>query len=435
MIQVNTLFIAFLALYVAQTLCALGLERLNLRFMKKHGNQVPPSFEGFIDGPTLARSNAYAAARTRLGAVEELTGQSILLAVIVSGFLPALEGQIRHWEMGSISGGLLFLLVPAAILTLAELPFDYYGSFVIEQQFGFNRSTVKLWIVDHLKSAAIALVLFVVVLSLLLGTIELAPGTWWFWGFLVVSAVQILLVVLYPVLIAPLFNKFEPVRDELLAKKIKNLLEGNGIRVKKILEMNAGVRSRHTNAYFTGLGKTKQVVLYDTLLESHSHQEILAVLAHELGHLKRRHILKQLLLFEASLLAALYVTHLLIDWPALYATFGFDPPRAYAGLFLLGILWQKAGFFLKPCYTAVSRRFEREADLFSLQFMGSSGPLLAALKRLAADNLSNLRPHPLYVWFHYSHPPLLERTASLEEAEGFAGDPEPSESDHLETGS
>jgi len=435
MIQVNTLFIAFLTLYISQTVCAVVMERLNLRFMKKHGSGVPTSFEGFLDDAALARSNAYAAARSRLGTVQDIVGQSILLAVIVSGFLVGLEGQIQQWKLGNIAGGLLFLLVPALISAVAELPFDYHETFVIEQKYGFNRSTVGLWVTDHVKSAAIALVLFVVLVSPLIRIMDTAPDTWWFWGFLVVSAVQVLLVVLYPVFIAPLFNKFEPVRDELLAKKIKTLMEDHGVRVKKILQMNAEVRSRHTNAYFTGLGRTKQVVLYDTLLESHSHQEILAVLAHELGHLKCRHIPKQLLLFEASLLAALFASYQLINRPELYTTFGFESARPYVGLFLLGIVWQKAGFFLKPLYMAIARRYEQEADDFSLRFIGSPGPLLAALKRLAADNLSNLRPHPLYVWFHYSHPPLLERTARLEKAEAATNGPVSSEPHRLETGS
>ena len=217
-------------------------------------------------------------------------------------------------------------------------------------------------------------------------------------------------------MIAPLFNKFEPVRDEALAGKIQALMAENGIRVKKILQMDAGVRSRHTNAYFTGIGKTKQIVLFDTLLASHTQEEILAVLAHEAGHFRRKHVLKQLAIFEAFFLVAFYLTSLLIEWPPLYAAFGFSAPVTYAGLFLAGIVWQKAGFFLQPVYMAISRHFERQADIFAVNMIGTSAPMTTALRRLAADNLSNLNPHPLYVRFHYSHPPITERVSILEKA-------------------
>ena len=194
-------------------------------------------------------------------------------------------------------------------------------------------------------------------------------------------------------------------------------MEHNGMRVKHLFQMDASLRSRHTNAYFTGLGKTKQVVLFDTLIEAHPRDEILAVLAHELGHFKGKHIIKGLFLFEVALLSGLAVTSLFLSWPPLYSAFGFVNAQPYAGLFVIGIFWQKVGFFLQPAAMALSRRFEREADRFAVRAMASSRPLAAALKRTAADNLSNLSPHPLYVRFHYSHPPLIERIERLERPE------------------
>lgn len=417
MAQISYFLIFFLVLYIAQTLAVMWLERLNLMHMRKYGRSVPPFFEGFIDAPGLARIEAYSTAKSHLSCLRELVSESLLLVLILSGFLAFLEGLTVKWDLHAVPAGLFFFLVPGAILYAVELPFGWYDSFVVEEKFGFNRSTPRLWIADHLKSTLLGGCLMALLLSALIWMIQVSPLNWWLWGFAVISAVQISLAVLYPVLIAPLFNRFEPVQDELLAKKIRTVMEENGIRLKKILQMNAGIRSRHTNAYFTGLGKTKQVVLYDTLLESHTHQEILAVLAHELGHLKKKHILKQTLIFEASLLIAFYLSYRMLTWPVLYSSFGFDPRHTYIGLFILGVLWQKAGFFVQPFYMAVSRRFERQADLFSLKILKTPAPLLSALKRLAADNMSNLRPHPLYVRFHYSHPPLLERAALLEKAD------------------
>jgi len=179
------------------------------------------------------------------------------------------------------------------------------------------------------------------------------------------------------------------------------------------MQMDAGVRSRHTNAYFTGIGKTKQIVLFDTLIESHTPEEILAVLAHEAGHYRKKHVQKQLIIFSVISLAGFYATWLFIQWPLLFHTFGFSRPLPYVGLFLAGLFWQRAGFFLQPLYLALSRRFEREADIFAVNMLGSPDAMVGAMKRLAADNLSNLNPHPLYVWFHYSHPPVVERVAGL----------------------
>ena len=416
MAQFNYFSILFLVFYVGQTIVFLWLERLNLKYIRSHRGGIAHPFEDVIDRSTMARMEAYSASTSHLNSLRDLVSQSVLLILILSGFLTFLDGLAGRWGLGAVPAGLIFFLVPMAILFVIGLPFGWYNSFVIEERFGFNRSTPRLWFTDVVKSTLISGFLLSLLLSILIWTIGISPRGWWLWGFVAVSAIQILLAGLYPVLIAPLFNKFEPVRDELLAKKIRTVMEEGGIRTRKIVQMNAGVRSRHTNAYFTGLGKAKQVVLYDTLIESHTHQEILAVLAHELGHLKKRHIMKSIFLAEACLLVAFYVGYRLFNLPVLYSTFGFNAHHCAAGLFVLGVMWVKTGFFLQPFFMAVSRRFERQADLFSVGLLKSPAPLLAALKRLAADNLSNLRPHPVYVWFHYSHPPLMERAALLETA-------------------
>ncbi|NLJ28847.1 MAG: M48 family metallopeptidase [Deltaproteobacteria bacterium] len=414
MLQVNYILTSFLAIYILQFIFSFWLERINLEYMKRYGSRVPLFFEGILTEEKLSQITAYTRAKTRLGLVSDLTSQAILLALILSGFMPALGNRLEDAQFHFILSGFLFFMIPGFILYLAELPFDYYHSFVVEEKFGFNRSTLVLWIMDHVKSGMISIILFALLLSAVLSVIRISPTLWWLWAFLIVSAVQLTLVVLYPILIAPIFNKFEPIQDEELSEKIKNLMEENGIKVKKILQMDAGLRSRHTNAYFTGIGKTKQIVLFDTLIESHSHEEILSVLAHEVGHFKAKHVPKQLLFFELSMLVGFYLTYRLMEWPLMYSTFGFHTSQVYAGLFIIGILWQKAGFFLQPFYTALSRRFERQADLFASSFLKTPDFLIAALKKIALDNLSNLTPHPLYVVFHYSHPPLVERIGLLE---------------------
>jgi STE24 endopeptidase len=222
---------------------------------------------------------------------------------------------------------------------------------------------------------------------------------------------------LYPIAIAPLFNRYEPVRNEDLKDRIISLMEKAGLRVKGVYQVDASRRSRHSNAYFTGIGRTKRIVLYDTLLGSHGTDEILSVLAHEVGHWKRRHVLKQLLFIEVASLVVFYVLYRLLQWPLLYGTFGFAQTVPYAGLFVVGALLKPIPFFLTPVGSAVSRRFEREADDYAFSLTGTAVPLAAALKRLAKENLANLHPHPLYAWFYYSHPPLAERIARLQSME------------------
>jgi STE24 endopeptidase len=245
--------------------------------------------------------------------------------------------------------------------------------------------------------------------------VRYAGNTWWIWAWLIFFFFQLLMSVLYPTVIAPIFNKFIPVKDDDLAQKIKELSDREGLTIKGIFQMDAARRSRHTNAYFSGLGKAKRIVLYDTLLESHEGDEILAVLAHEIGHLKRGHIKKQLVIIGIVSFALFFMASRMIQWDSMYNSFGFSVMPAYVGLFLISILWEPVGFFLSPLSASISRRFEREADSHAFRVLKTSGSFIRALKKMARDNLSNLRPHLLYVWFNYSHPPLMERIKNLED--------------------
>jgi STE24 endopeptidase len=251
------------------------------------------------------------------------------------------------------------------------------------------------------------------ILWLLLASMVHGGEAWWVWAWMMVGGFELMMLWLYPVVIAPLFNKFEPIENLGLVERIKNLMEKVGLRVKGVLKMDAGKRSKHTNAYFTGIGKTKRIVLFDTLLESHPEEEIVAVLAHEVGHWKRKHVLKQIILLEALSFAVFYIVSKLLKWPLLYQTFGFEEPTVYIGIFLTGALLSPLGYFAQPFEAAISRKFEREADDFVLELTKAAEPMRDALKRLASDNLSNLIPHPLYAWFYYSHPPLVERIERL----------------------
>lgn len=414
MIQWNTLLISFLAVFVFRSLFQLALSCINVSHLRRHGSQVPPVFQEAVDKERLSRMVAYTADSNRFGIVARLFDQGVVLLIILSGFLPWLVERIATLNLGFIGGGLVFFAVLAVIDQVLGVPFDLYGTFVIEDRYGFNTKTVKLWLIDWLKGLAIAGVLGGILIFFLLALVHNFRGTWWILAWAGISLFELLAMWLYPVLIAPLFNKFEPIADKDLEKRIADLLRKGGLAVKGVFQMDAGKRSRHTNAYFTGLGKTKRIVLFDTLLESHPVEEILSVLAHEAGHWMKKHVVKQLILLEIVSLIGLFIVAKLINWGLLYQTFGFLEKITYVGLFLVPVLLSPLAYFLRPLGSSLLRRFERQADDLAVELMGTAGPMRDSLVRLSADNLANLVPHPFFSWFHYSHPPPVERIERLE---------------------
>lgn len=413
MIPIDSFMTVFLAAYLFTAVVDTGLDLLNARHLKTRGGRVPEGFEGLLDPEKLQRMEEYSLAHARVGLVESIAGRACFLGVILSGLIPAFQQTLAN--LGMLPGGLLFFAVIGLTAALLDLPFGWYRVFSIEERFGFNTRSLGLWVLDLLKSLALSLVLGGALLSLVLLVILHAGRSWWLWAWGVYFCFQFLILVLYPVLIAPLFNTFTPMEDHPLAARIRDLAERQGLRVKGVFRMDAGKRSRHTNAYLAGLGKTKRIVLFDTLLEAHGDEEILAVLAHEIGHLKKRHMLKQLILSGAASAGLFCLAAAAMAWPGLYESFGFSASTPYVGLLLVGFLWAPLGFFLSPLPMALSRRFEKAADEYGARVMGGPEALIGALKRMVVDNLSNLFPHPLYVLFHYAHPPVPQRIARLSE--------------------
>lgn len=415
MVQFNTLMIFYLALFLLSVLGRFLLTRLNIGHLRCFGNRIPEVFRGRIDGDTLTRMRDYTVDSSRFASVEGLTGDVVTLVVLLSGFLPWLVTSLGGLKLPFVPTGLLFFGVLAVISGLASLPFSLYGTFVIEKRYGFSTISFQLWLIDLVKGIVITIVLMGILLSAFLSLMFYAPGSWWLWVWLVYASFQMLMVWLYPLVIAPLFNRYEPVGSESLREAIVAMMARVGLKTEGVFQVDEGKRSRHSNAYFTGLGATKRIVLYDTLLASHSDDEILAILSHEIGHWKKRHVLKQLLFMEAAALFVFYLAWRLIGWDMLYRTFGIEQVVPFVGLLLLAVLFEPLTFFLTPIASLVLRRFEREADDFSRHLMGDKAAALAeALKRLAKDNLANLHPHPLYAGFYYTHPPLVERIARIE---------------------
>jgi len=409
----KVLIILFLVLFIGRIVCRYFLQQLNIRDLKIYGKVIPPVFRDEIDEATLAKMVDYTYDNSRLTAKENLTSDVIELAILFL-LLPILVGWIVGLNLHIIWQALIFFGLLALIGGIVGLPFELYDTFVLEKKYGFSTITWHLWITDLIKSLILSAIIMTIMISSFMAFIYYLPASWWFWAWVFFTLFEIILLWLYPVLIAPLFNKFEPIKDEALREKINALMDKAALKTKGIYQVDEGKRSKHTNAYFTGIGKTKRIVLYDTLLSSHTPDEIIAVLAHEIGHWKKKHILKQLSFMIITSLVLLYFIYLIVNWSFLYSAFGLKVTPVYAGLFLVSLYLSSAGYFLSPLGAAVMRRYEREADKTAWELTGTSEPMISALKRLAKDNLTNLHPHPLYVWFYYSHPPLIERIEYLQ---------------------
>ena len=407
MISFTPLLVTYLSIYVISSLADLAIDFINSRQLKIRGDTVPEVFKEVIDEEKLAKINHYTIDNTKISVVRSVVGKLLFLSIILSGFLPFVVSFLKDFHV--IPAGLIFFAIPGLIAALVDLPFDYIHIFKIEEKYGFNTRTLKTWLSDILKSLIITVILGGILLSLLLAIIRYGGTFWWLWAWLVFFLFQLLMSALYPTVIAPIFNRFTPIQNQELAEKIKDLSNKEGLSIKGIFQMDAARRSRHTNAYFSGLSKTKRIVLYDTLLESHDDEEILAILAHEMGHLRHRHILKQLAIMSVASFILFFVASHMISWDFIYHSFGFSVMPIYVGIFIISALWEPLEFFISPLAMSISRRFERQADQHVFMLLKTSEPFINALKKMASDNLANLYPHPLYVRFNYSHPPLLER--------------------------
>jgi len=414
MVQLNYLLFAFLAGFLLRSGAQIYLNRLNIYYLRQHGTTVPEIFQDSIDPEKLKKISAYTVDSEHFHMVTTLASQGLFLAILLSGFLPWLVWTINLYHYGPIVIGLIFFAVLSILANLLHIPFGLYEIFVIEERYGFNVMNFKMWILDLLKSIVISAILGGLLLGLLLVLLIHGGEAWWVWAWILVGGFELFLLWLFPVVILPLFNKFDPIENKMLEDRIRTLMEKVGLRAKGVFKMDASKRSKHTNAFFVGLGRTKRIVLFDTLLASHAEEEILSILAHEAGHWKKKHVLRMIVPLEILSFVAFYVVAKLLYWPLLYQTFGFQESPVYVGIFLIGTFLGLLGFFAQPLESAISRKFELEADDFALKLTGMAEPMRSALKRLASDNLANLFPHPLYAWFYYSHPPLIERIARLQ---------------------
>jgi STE24 endopeptidase len=401
------------AIFALTTAVTYWLRHINLAHLQKHGATVPAGFEAAISEETLAKTVAYTLESSRLGLWESLFDNLLLVLFLFAGLLPFYDRFIAGLVTPPLLQGVLFFILLSWLQTVLETPFSLYGTFVVEARHGFNTMTPKLWIVDLLKSQTIGTVITALLLSVIFALIDWSSSHWWLWVWGFLAIFTLFMMFISPYVIEPLFNRFDAVTEEGLEDDIKAMMAKAGLQVGKVMQMDASKRSRHSNAYFTGIGKVKRIVLYDTLLQQMTHGEIVAVLAHEIGHWKLGHIWKRLLLAEIGALAGSWIAFRALAWEGLPGLLGYDSLSLAARLVILGFIASLVMFPLTPLSAWLSRRDEYEADRFAIDITADPESLATALIKLSAENLSNLYPHPLYAAFYYSHPPVVERVQTL----------------------
>jgi STE24 endopeptidase len=410
--------IALLVAYLLVMGAGFWLRHLNLSHLKLHGHEVPPEFAGAVDPATLARMSDYTVEHSRFGLLESVFDAVILLLFLFGGVLPLYDRAVASLTGSFFGSGILFALFLLVAQSVLGIPFSLYRNFRIENRYGFNTMTLKLWFADLGKGLAVGAVLTAVIVAGALWLVAWSPGWWWVWVWLFFLTFSIFLMYISPTVIEPLFFKFEPLTVEGLEERIRQLMERAGLRVSRVFQVDASRRSRHSNAYFTGIGKVKRIVLFDTLLQQMSQDEVLAVLAHEVGHWKKKHVLKRIIMTEAAAFLGLFIAFRLIPGDTLPGLLGLGPVSLYAKAVILSFLASLALFPLTPLMSALSRRDERESDRFAVDLTGMPEAMASALVKLSKENLSNLHPHPVYAAFYYSHPPVVERVRELKRKAG-----------------
>jgi STE24 endopeptidase len=383
--------------------------------MLRQSHSVPAEFQGTLDRIFLRRMQVYLGEKTRFAMVVSALASIAVVVFLFGGLLDAYSSWIASRGLPFVVAGWLFFVLLYLASELLSVPSTLYFVFHIEKRHGFTTMTYRLWLLDLLKGAVLSLVLLTPAVLGGLWLVQTSPRLWWFWIWCFFFAFTVFITYLSPYVIEPVFNTFTPVEDGPLRARIIDLASKVGITVGRVLKMDQSKRSMHTNAYFTGMGRTKRIILFDTLMKEMTPDEILAVIAHEAGHWKRRHLVKGLALTEVVSLFFLFCSHQVLTRHVLGGIFGIRVDTFYGQVLILGFFAAMLSFLFKPVMNGLMRRLEREADRFACDLGEGGEAMVKALVKLSGDNLSNLYPHPLYALFHYSHPPVLERIREIRE--------------------
>ncbi|BBM89920.1 STE24 endopeptidase [Spirochaetota bacterium] len=410
------IFVIAVVLIVLRFVVFWRLEMLNMNVVRTQAKR-PPSSEvtDVMSEAEYKKSLAYTLEKSKLNVLETFVGQLWLLGFLGWGVLGLWFAWVAE-PLRALGAGVwsdsVYLYSFFVMYGLIGIPFSLYRTFNLEERYGFNTMTLKLYIKDAIKSLLISLVLMVPILAGVFWIYERLGSFWWLYGALFVIAFQFLMQILFPRFILPLFNKLQPLEAGTLRDEIFALAKKTEFQTNNILVMDGSKRSKHSNAFFAGIGKARRIVLFDTLVKQLTVTELKAVLAHEVGHYKRKHILKGMVFSIFGTMLMFYVLNLLVNTASFNQAFGLGGGEVAHTLILISLLSGTITFYLKPVFNAFSRKNEYEADAYAKAFTGSA-PLISALKKLYKENLSNLNPHPVYSFFYYSHPTLREREKQL----------------------
>ncbi|MEA1910250.1 MAG: M48 family metallopeptidase [Spirochaetota bacterium] len=413
----HSILIIYLIFFGLDFLFQNYLTFLNIGEMKKNSSSVPSIFREHINFDNYKRSAEYTRVKSYFTIVSGVFSSIILLIIVLSGTFGNIDIFINGFGMNSYAEGLVYIFALSLLFYIIGLPFSIYSQFKIEEEFGFNKMTIGLFIKDQIKSLILSGIILLVLLLGLFWFMDKAGPYWWIIASIGLILFQLVLSIIYPLFIAPLFNKFAPLEEDDLKNLLKDLADKLKFKTTGIFIMDGSRRSGHSNAYFTGVGKSKRIVLYDTLVSILGNNQIAAVLAHEIGHYKKHHLIKGLVLSFFVTTLGFFVVNIFLNYLPLFKAFGFTRV-SYHGIFV--ILSFAAGpftFFLTPLFTMWSRKHEYEADAFAAENTDYGEDLKEGLIIMSKENLSNLTPHPLYSFYHYSHPTVGERIRAINKIE------------------
>ena len=373
---------------------------------------LPDEFDQVYDEETYRKSQEYTKVNTRFGIFTSTFNLAVLIVFWFAGGFNWLDEIVRGWELGMIWTGLAYIGVLILFKTILSLPFSIYSTFVIEERFGFNKTTPKTFVLDMVKGLGLGILLGGPLLAGILAFFTLIDQYAWLYAWAAVTAFTLFVQFIAPTWIMPLFNDFEPLEDSDLRQKIREYADKVNFALEGIYVMDGSKRSSKSNSFFTGFGKNKRIALYDTLVDNHSVEELVAVLAHEIGHYKKKHIIKNMGVSILQTGVMFFLLSIFLNSQGLYDAFYMTEQSVYAGLIFFGMLYAPIDMILSVFMQLISRKYEFEADEFASTTYKSE-PMIHALKKLSKDNLSNLTPHPFYVFLNYSHPPVLQRIKAI----------------------
>jgi STE24 endopeptidase len=411
----NIYGIIILATLVGSYLLEIISEVLNLRALK---SDLPAEFADVYDEERYRKSQEYTRIRTRFGWIRSTVGLLVILAFWFSGGFNWLDLWVRSWGYSELVTGLLYMGILFFANFLISLPFSVYSTFVIEEKFGFNKTTPKTFVLDIVKGIALSVVIGGIVLAGILLFFMNAGDMAWLYCWAAVTAFSLIMQFIAPTWIMPLFNKFTPLEEGELRDAIFRMAEKAKFPLKNLYVMDGSKRSAKSNAFFTGFGKNKRIALFDTLIEQHTIPELVAILAHEIGHYKKKHILQSMLISIAYTGIMFYLLSIFLGHQGLFDAFYMTHKSVYAGLIFFSMLFSPINEILGVLMQYFSRKNEYEADRYAVELTGDPDSMINALKKLSAHNLSNLTPHPFYVMLNYSHPPVLERIRAIRKLAG-----------------